>query len=171
VELMRVGVSACLLGQEVRYDGGHKRHPVLIDVLGPRVEWVPVCPEVEIGLGTPREPMKLVRDGASRRLIAIESGTDHTAAMNQWAEKRLDELANADLDGYVVKSKSPSCGIEGVSGPGVFAAALMKRLPLLPIEEERGLTDANLCLKFIERMAAYRRLRRLSLRQARQGSV
>jgi uncharacterized protein YbbK (DUF523 family) len=172
MELMRVGISACLLGQQVRFDGGHKRDPFLIETLGPYVEWVPVCPEVEMGLGTPREPLKLVRDGSSTRMIATRTGIDHTDAMNAWAAKRLEELARADLDGYVLKSKSPSCGLERVEvfrlnaengsvrdGQGVFAAALLARLPLLPVEDEDRLSDPRLREKFIERLFAYRRLK------------
>jgi uncharacterized protein YbbK (DUF523 family) len=114
MELMRVGISACLLGQEVRYDGGHKRDSFLMEMLSPRVEWVPVCPEVEMGLGTPREPLQLVRVGAATRMITIRTGIDHTDAMNAWAARRLETLAAEDLDGYVLKSASPSCGVEGV---------------------------------------------------------
>ena len=160
MELIRVGISACLLGQEVRYDGGHKRDPVLTEVLGPFVEWVPVCPEVEMGLGTPREPMRLVRDGSSTRMVTIHTGIDHTDAMNAWSKKRLDELARADLDGYVLKSKSPSCGMEVESGPGLFAAALMSQMPGLPVEEEIRLSDARLRKHFIERLFAYHRLKK-----------
>jgi uncharacterized protein YbbK (DUF523 family) len=165
MELMRVGISACLLGQEVRYDGGHKRDSLLMDVLGPRVEWVPVCPEVEMGLGTPREPLRLVRDGTTTRMITIQTSIDHTAAMHAWAARRLDALAKQDLDGYVLKSASPSCGLEGVKvyaegmptdrGRGLFAAALIERFPLMPVEEETRLRDRKLCEAFIERIFTY----------------
>jgi uncharacterized protein YbbK (DUF523 family) len=165
MELMRVGISACLLGQEVRYDGGHKRDSFLMDVLGPRVEWVSVCPEVEMGLGTPREPLKLVRDGATTRMITIQTGIDHTEAMHAWAARRLEALAREDLDGYVLKSASPSCGLQGVKvyaegmptdrDRGLFAAALLARFPLMPVEEETSLRDRNLSEAFIERIVTY----------------
>jgi FdhD protein len=157
----RVGISACLLGQQVRYDGGHKRHRVLMEVLGPHVEWVPVCPEVEMGMGTPREPVQLVRVGAATRMIAVRSGIDHTDAMNAWAARRLEALAVENLDGYVLKKDSPSCGKEGVrveatdAGSGLFAAALLARFPTMPIEEEGGLADERRCAEFIERLRAY----------------
>src|SRR4051794_22685545 len=120
---VRIGVSSCLLGEEVRYNGGHKRDAFLIDVLGRHVEWVPVCPEVEIGLGTPRPAMRLVRlgrggpDGSENtdvRLITPETGADHTDAMRAWAAARVEALAAAGLDGYVLKKDSPSCGMERV---------------------------------------------------------
>src|SRR5688572_15507428 len=110
----RVGISACLLGQEVRYDGGHKWNQVLADVLGPLVEWVPVCPEVEMGLGTPRETLNLVRVGGRTRVMTTRTAIDHTEAMEAWAQRRLDELGRENLSGYVLKSDSPSCGMLGV---------------------------------------------------------
>jgi uncharacterized protein YbgA (DUF1722 family)/uncharacterized protein YbbK (DUF523 family) len=174
VELIpiRIGVSACLLGEEVRFDGGHKRDDFLTAVLAPHVEFVPVCPEVEIGLGTPREPLRLVRRGTRLRMITTRSRIDHTDAMNQWAAGRLDALERENLSGYVLKQNSPSCGMERVKtyagdevprrdGRGVFAAALLERMPLLPVEEEGRLTDPVLRENFIERIFAYRRLRQL----------
>ena len=164
----RLGVSSCLLGHEVRYNGGHKRDAFLLDVLGPYVEWIAVCPEVEIGLGTPRPAMRLVRLGGEAsqdiRLITPETGADHTAAMRSWAERRVAELAAADLDGYVLKKSSPSCGMERVelyrleggapdtTGRGLFAAALLKRLPHLPVEEEGRLNDPLVRESFIRRV-------------------
>ena len=149
----RIGVSSCLLGEEVRWDGGHKREPFLLEVLGREVEWVPVCPEVEIGLGTPRPPMNLVRIGGETRLITAETGADHTAAMRSYAERRVEELARERLAGYVFKKDSPSCGLERVKlypadggdprreARGLFAEALVHRFPDLPVEEEDGLRD------------------------------
>jgi uncharacterized protein YbbK (DUF523 family) len=164
----RVGISACLLGREVRYDGGHKRDAFLTDVLGRLVEWVPVCPEVELGLGTPREPIRLVRIAGGLRMVTIHSGVDHTNAMNAWAQRRVEQLASADLCGYVLKKDSPSCGLEGVEvygsggipervGRGLFAAVLAGRFPDLPIEEEGGLSSPELRQRFIDRVFAYRR--------------
>ena len=171
-EELRVGVSMCLLGEQVRYDGGHKRHHYVCDVLGRYFNFVPVCPEVELGLGTPRETLRLVRDGDSIRMIAPASGTDHTRAMTQYAERRARQLATLDLDGYVLKRDSPSCGMDrvrayttaGMPSPstrGLFADALMNALPLLPIEEEGRLGDATLRESFVERVFAHNRLRRL----------
>lgn len=169
---VRIGVSACLLGEEVRFDGGHKRDEFLTGVLDPYVEFVPVCPEVEMGLGTPRETLRLVREGDRVRMITTQTNIDHTDAMNEWAARRLDALELADLSGYVLKSNSPSCGVERVKvfsaeeidrrdGRGLFAAALIERMPLLPVEEERTLADPVVRENFIERVFAYRRLQDL----------
>jgi uncharacterized protein YbbK (DUF523 family) len=167
---VRIGISACLLGQEVRFDGGHKKDAFLTGVLAPHVEWVPVCPEVEVGMGTPREPLRLVKKNGRIRMVTTRSLVDHTDAMNAWARRRVEALAREDLDGYVLKKDSPSCGMERVEvyrkhGPGVrdgrglFADALIRRLPLLPVEEEGRLGIARLRESFIERVFAYRRLK------------
>ncbi len=111
---IHVGISACLLGQEVRYDGGHKRDPLLIEELGPLFEWVPVCPEVELGLGVPREPLALEGGAAAPRLVLRERRGDITDRMNAWSLRRLGELEDAGLCGYIFKSVSPSCGLLGV---------------------------------------------------------
>lgn len=166
---IKIGISACLLGQEVRFDGGHKKDPFLTTVLAPHVVWVPVCPEVEMGLGTPRETLRLVRSGKRLRMVTTRTGIDHTDGMNVWSARRLDELAGEDLSGYVLKKDSPSCGMERVkvygdegmptrSGRGLFADALLRRFPSLPIEEEGRLSDPRLRENFIERVFAYRRL-------------
>jgi uncharacterized protein YbgA (DUF1722 family)/uncharacterized protein YbbK (DUF523 family) len=171
VERPRVGISACLLGDEVRFDGGHKRDPFLTDVLGPQVEWVRVCPEVEVGMGTPRETLRLVRDGDGPvRMMTTRTEVDHTGAMEHWSRRRLEELAREDLSGYVLKKDSPSCGMERVKvfgrssmpqriGRGIFAAALLERFPHLPVEEEGRLSDPALRENFIERVFACHRLR------------
>ena len=169
---IRIGISACLLGQEVRFDGGHKRDSFLIDVLGPHVEYLPVCPEVEMGLGTPRETLRLVRQDGRLRMLTTRTAIDHTDGMSRWSAKRLRELEDADLSGYVLKKDSPSCGMERVKtysengpaardGRGIFAAALLERFPRLPVEEEGRLTDPTLRENFIERVFAYRRLQDL----------
>lgn len=170
----RIGVSACLLGEEVRYNGGHKRDSFLTDVFGRYADWVPVCPEVEIGLGTPRPSMRLVRIGTDVRLVTPETGADHTDAMRAWAEQRAEELAAADLDGYVLKKDSPSCGMERVKlypggaegggaptkeARGLFAEALLQRLPHLPVEEEGRLNDPPLRESFITRVFVHARWR------------
>jgi len=169
---IRVGISACLLGQEVRFDGGHKRDRYITDTLGKFFEWVPVCPEVEMGLTTPRETLRLVGDPDTPRLVFFKTGGDITEGMQSWARTRLDSLAKLDLSGYILKSDSPSCGMERVGvyratgipskdGVGIFARALMDRLPLLPVEEEGRLHDLPLRENFVERIFCYRRWREL----------
>ena len=169
---IRIGISACLLGDEVRYDGGHKRDAFLTTVLGPFVEFVKVCPEVEIGMGTPREPIHLTERSGIIRLVAVESGVDYTERMDAYAARRADALARERLSGYVLKKDSPSCGMARVNvhrgkgpparnGVGRFARALLARFPHLPIEEEGRLNDPRLRENFIERVFAYRRLRDL----------
>jgi uncharacterized protein YbgA (DUF1722 family)/uncharacterized protein YbbK (DUF523 family) len=168
----RLGISACLLGESVRFDGGHKRDPFLTETLGRFVDWVPVCPEVEAGFGTPREPMRLVSEDGRLRLQTVTGGADWTDLMARFASDRVDRLSHDDLCGYVLKKDSPSCGKEGVKvfhsdtaptrgGRGLFAAALLARYPLLPIEEEGRLLNPRLRDNFVERVFAYRRLRRL----------
>ena len=169
---IRLGISRCLLGEEVRFDGGHKRDGFLTDLLGRYVEWVPVCPEVEAGLGTPREAMRLVGDPEQPRLIAIKSGRDHTQALESMTVRRLPELEGLDLCGFVFKKDSPSCGVErvrtynehgmpGRKGVGLFARAYVERFPLIPVEEEGRLCDPLLRENFIERVFCYRRWRDL----------
>jgi uncharacterized protein YbgA (DUF1722 family)/uncharacterized protein YbbK (DUF523 family) len=169
---IRVGISACLLGQEVRFDGGHKRDRYITDILGKFFEWVPVCPEVEMGLGTPRETLRLVGDPGEPRLVFFKTHGDITDGMKAWADSRLAALAAANLSGYILKSDSPSCGMERVrvhrasgipskDGVGLFARALMDRLPLLPVEEEGRLHDLPLRENFVERVFCYRRWREL----------
>lgn len=166
----RIGISACLLGEEVRFDGGHKRDPFLTDTLAPYVVWVQVCPEVEVGMGTPRETLRLVREGETGvRMVTTRSGIDHTASMQRWSRMRVEELARENLSGYVLKKDSPSCGMERVkvyggavsqrNGRGLFADALLVRFPHLPVEEEGRLSDPRLRENFIERVFAYQRLR------------
>ncbi len=168
---IRIGISACLLGHEVRHNGGHKRDAFLVETFGQFVEWVPVCPEVELGLGTPRPTLRLERDDATVRLVMPSSGDDYTAAMRTYAARRVTRLAADDLCGYVLKKDSPSCGMQRVkvygshgmpqkSGRGVFADALLQRFSLLPVEEEGRLTDPRLRENFVERVFAYQRLRR-----------
>ena len=170
--VIRIGISMCLLGEGVRFDGGHKRDPFLVDTFGRHVEWLPVCPEVDIGLGTPREPIRLARQGKDIRLVGVKSGADHTDAMRAYAARKAEELAASDLCGYILKKDSPSCGMERVkvydpnlsparTGRGVFAEALLQRLPHLPVEEEGRLSDPRIRDNFVERAFAYRRLRDL----------
>ncbi len=134
---VRVLVSACLLGQRVRYDGGHKRDAFLADALARFVDYVPVCPEVGCGLPVPREPMRLAGARSAPRLVAVATGADHTARMTRFTAARLRELARAGLCGYACKSGSPSCGI----GAGLFTTAFVGRFPFVPAAEDAELRD------------------------------
>ncbi len=170
-EAIRIGVSSCLLGQAVRFDGGHKKDDFLTGELARFVEFVPVCPEVEVGMGVPRPTIRLERRGEEVRLVDPKGGVDHTDAMRRYAQRRVEEIARMDLCGYVLKKDSPSCGMERVrvygkgvatkSGRGAFAEVLLGRLPLLPVEEEGRLHDPPLRENFVERVFAYRRLKDL----------
>lgn len=179
---LRLGISRCLLGDEVRFDGGHKRDNFLTDVFGHYVEWVPVCPEVEAGLGTPREAMRLVGDPQRPRLVTIKSGKDHTEALEAMTADRIKELKEMDLSGYVFKKDSPSCGVErvriyteqgmpGRKGIGIFARAFIERFPLIPVEEEGRLCDPPLRENFIERVFCYRRYQDLLSRGVTRQAV
>ena len=170
--LLRLGISSCLLGHEVRFDGGHKRDQFLTDIFGRYVEWVPVCPEVEAGLGTPREAMRLVGDPQHPRLITIKSAKDRTEALERMTADRLRSLKDLELSGYIFKKDSPSCGVERVRifnrhgmpnrhGIGLFARAFMERFPLVPVEEEGRLCDPVLRDNFIERVFCYHRWQQL----------
>jgi uncharacterized protein YbgA (DUF1722 family)/uncharacterized protein YbbK (DUF523 family) len=173
VPLVRIGISSCLLGQKVRYDGGHKRDPYLVEVFGRYVEWVPVCPEVEMGLGVPRDTLRLELQGDDIRLIMPKTGADYTERLRTFAGQRLAALAKDRLDGYILKKDSPSCGMERVrvyahdgmprkTGQGVFAAALTQYFPHLPVEEEGRLNDPRLRENFVTRVFAYRRWRQMA---------
>jgi uncharacterized protein YbbK (DUF523 family) len=164
----RVGISRCLLGDPVRYDGTHRLDARITELLGPLVEWVAVCPEVEVGMGTPREPIQLVAsaDGVPSgdrlvRLRGVRSGEDWTERMAEWARRRVPELAALDLSGYVFKAGSPSCGIDDAAidavdgerlGSGLFAQALIDALPDLPVIDEKSLGDATRRAQFLEQV-------------------
>jgi len=179
--LPRVGVSACLLGQPVRYDGGHKRDSFIADTLAEYLELIPVCPEAAIGLGVPRPTIRLLGEVRRPRLVgALDPSLDVTEKMETFAERQIDALG--DLCGYILKKDSPSCGMERVKlfspegggavrkGTGVFAAILMRRRPLLPVEEEGRLNDPVLRENFINRvyvMLRWQNLRRQGLNAAR----
>ncbi|HIJ57917.1 MAG TPA: DUF1722 domain-containing protein, partial [Deltaproteobacteria bacterium] len=169
-EKIKVGISACLLGQPVRYDGGHQRDRYLIDTLGQYMEYVPVCPEVECGLGTPREAMRLVGTPENPRLVTRKTGVDHTQKMIRWAKKRIKALEIENLCGFIFKSKSPSSGMSRVkvyndqgvpaqTGVGMFARAFMDHFPLIPVEEDGRLHDPKIRENFIERVFALMRWR------------
>ena len=164
---MKIGVSSCLLGEQVRFDGGHKRDSFLVDTFGKYAEWTTVCPEVEIGLGIPRDSLRLTDSGSGTRLIITKTGEDLTQRMTEFSEKRAKEITRLKLAGYVLKAKSPSCGMERVKvyhpgtmpdrGVGLFAAALLKACPHLPVEEEGRLQDPGLRENFVTRVFTYQR--------------
>ncbi len=167
-----IGVSACLLGERFRYDGTDRRHDRLIAALGPSVTWVAVCPEVELGLGVPRERIQLVqaRAGQPVRLVTEESGRDLTGEMNAWAGARAAAADLARVSGFVFKSRSPSCGLAGVklheaggpqapwraAGRGLFAAEVMRRYPRLPVIDADDLGSDDAIAAFAQRARAYR---------------
>jgi uncharacterized protein YbbK (DUF523 family) len=168
---IRVGISSCLLGNEVRYDGGHKLDELLRDAFGALVTWIPVCPEVECGLPVPREALHLVGDPANPRLVTMRTGVDHTAGMRTWAARRLDALGRENLCGFIFKTRSPSCGLRHVAvcgqqagvpfapGVGLFAAAFVQRFPRLPVEDELRLADPGVRQRFLGRLIAAARTR------------
>ncbi len=169
---LRLGVSSCLLGESVRYDGGHKRNDFLTEVFGAFVEWVPVCPEVEIGLSTPRDSLRLERHDDAVRLITPKTGVDLTEPMRDFSQTRIAQLEKQDLCGYVFKKGSPSCGLHRVRiynrsgmpepvGRGIYAEAVGAAMPSLPVEEEGRLADPALRENFVERVFAFRRLKDL----------
>ena len=169
---LRLGISTCLTGERTRYDAGHKYDPCLLEILGPYAEWVPVCPEVEVGLPVPREPMRLEGPPDSPRLMTHHTRQDLTERMGTWAKRRVGELGALGLDGFILKSRSPSCGLFAVpvyddqgcqtgEGRGLFAAELVRQLSLLPVEEEGRLYAPDRRDNFIERAFAWRRLRGL----------
>ena len=179
---IRIGISMCLLGENVRYDGGHKLDRFLRDTLGEYVEYVPVCPEVEAGFGIPREAFRLVGDPESPHLITVRTKKDYTERMTQWAKKRARELEKEDLCGFVFKSDSPSSGMERVKvynekgmpvkkGVGLFARAFMDHFPRIPVEEEGRLHDPNLRENFIERIFALKQWRNTIATRKTRGDL
>lgn len=181
--VIRVGISRCLLGEHVRFDGGHKHDPYLTGTLGRHFHWVPVCPEVDIGLGIPRESIRLVDEGDGvMRLKGVRSQADVTARMQSYCRSKMQELEGEDLHGFILKKDSPSCGMERVrvyagggaplrKGSGMFAKALMQHFPLLPVEEEGRLQDPGLRENFLERVYCYFRWTRLLAASPRPGDL
>jgi uncharacterized protein YbgA (DUF1722 family)/uncharacterized protein YbbK (DUF523 family) len=178
----RIGVSRCLLGDEVRFDGGHKHDRYVTGALAPYVQFVSVCPEVEAGFGVPREAMHLEGEAGLPRLVTVRTQRDLTETMRAWANDRVDELARLDLDGFVLKSKSPSCGMERVPvygergvaprrGRGLFAAALLEALPELPVEEDGRLNDPCLRENFVVRVFVHHRWRQASRAPLRKRAL
>jgi uncharacterized protein YbgA (DUF1722 family)/uncharacterized protein YbbK (DUF523 family) len=170
---LRIGVSTCLLGETVRYDGGHALDRYITGTLGRHMEFVPVCPEMEAGLGVPREPLRLIGDPDSPRLVTVNTKRDLTDTMIEWAKRRVKRLEKEDLRGFIFKSKSPSSGMErvkvyteqGISvrkGVGIFARTFMEHFPRIPVEEEGRLNDPRLRENFIERIFTLDRWRKTS---------
>ena len=182
MEKIKLGVSSCLLGENVRYDGGHKLDRFLLDTLGKYVEYVPVCPEAECGLGVPREAMHLEGDPASPHLITTRTRQDMTRRMMIWAHERVAQLEKEDLCGFIFKSDSPSSGVERIKvynekgipvnkGVGIFARIFMKHFPLLPVEDDGRLHDLKLRENFIERIFALRRWRDILGKKESKGNL
>jgi uncharacterized protein YbgA (DUF1722 family)/uncharacterized protein YbbK (DUF523 family) len=179
---VRIGISSCLLGNKVRYDGGHKRDAFLVDTFGQYVEWVPVCPEVEMGLGVPRETVRLEQRDGDIRLLMPKTGEDYTEVIRRFADRRLADLTKEHLCGYILKKDSPSCGMERVrmysssaaphrGGRGLFAEALIQRFPHLPLEEEGRLNDPRLRENFVSRVFAYHRWQQLTERRLTHAAL
>ena len=176
VEKIKVGISRCLTGDRVRYDGNGKEDHYLTDTLGRYIEWRPVCPEVECGLPVPRGAMHLMEESDGPHLRTIHTGIDHTERMVEWSRARLDEIANQGICGFIFKSRSPSCAKGGVqihtrSGrtrgkdAGLFASAFMRRFPLIPAEDEEGLRNPGLRENFLIRLFVFRRWQELTARK------
>jgi uncharacterized protein YbgA (DUF1722 family)/uncharacterized protein YbbK (DUF523 family) len=172
MEKIRIGISTCLLGKNVRYNGGHALDHFLRDTLSKYVHYVSVCPEVECGFGIPRETFRLVGDPKQPRLMTSLTGVDNMDRMEAWARKRVTELENEDLCGFIFKSDSPSSGMERVKvyndkgvprkiGVGVFVRVFMEHFPLIPVEEDGRLHDLILRENFIDRIFTYRRYREI----------
>ena len=182
MEKIKLGISTCLLGQNVRYDGGHKLDRFLMDTLGQYVEYIPICPEVECGLPIPRESMHLEGDPDSPRLVTTRTKQDMTNRMVKWARKRITDLEKEDLCGFIFKSDSPSSGMERIKiynekgipvkkGVGIFARIFMNHFPLLPIEDEGHLHDLKLRENFIERIFTLKRWRETMINKENRGNL
>jgi len=167
---IRILVSSCLLGEKVRYDGGHKRDPFLAETLRRFVEYVPVCPEIECGFPTPREPMRLWGTPDMPQLIGAVSGTNFTELMNAWCRKKVRNLEQSDLSGFICRKESPSCGMDRIKmygvydtparvGMGIFTKMFMENFPLVPVEEDGRLQDPSIREMFIGRVFTLRRFR------------
>jgi len=181
-ERFKLGISSCLLGQEVRWNGGHKLDKYLAYTLGQFVEYVPVCPEVEAGFGVPRESFRLVGDAEHPRLITFKSKTDHTARMLAWAARRVRELEEEDLCGFIFKSDSPSSGMIRVKvynekgmphkvGTGIFARAFMEHFPLIPVEDDGRLNDPLIRENFILQIFTMKRWRDILAGKQTMGRI
>ena len=159
-----LGISTCLTGKNVRYNGGNKLNTFIIDTLTPHVRFLPVCPEAEAGFGVPREPVTLVGTPDSPRVVTKHTNIDITDTLMAWTQNCLDRLEKEHLSGFIFKSKSPSCEIPGKTdtvsfpvneialfqGGGIFARAFMKRFPHLPVIDEKQFQDPKLRGHFLK---------------------
>ncbi|RCK72419.1 MAG: Hypothetical protein YbgA [Ignavibacteriae bacterium] len=179
---IRIGISSCLLGEKVRFDAGHKKDLYLTNILGKYVEWIPVCPEVEVGMGVPREAIRLVGKANNPNLVGTKSGRDWTDEMKKFSQMRNKQLAEMNLSGFIFKKDSPTCGMERVrvysqsgspskEGIGIFARSFIEQFPLIPVEEEGRLNDIKIRENFIERVFAYNRLLNLFSRKFSRGEL
>ncbi len=164
---IKIGISSCLLGKPVRYDGENKQDRLLTDAFSRLVQWIPVCPEAEYGLPVPREEMRLYGNPDSPRLITINTKADHTKGMQKWGGKKITALKNENLCGFIFKSRSPSCGIREIKiyplsgkrakkGAGLFAAAFTRAFPIIPAEDDVRLHDPDIRNNFIERISVFK---------------
>jgi uncharacterized protein YbgA (DUF1722 family)/uncharacterized protein YbbK (DUF523 family) len=179
---IRIGISSCLLGKRVRYDAGHKKDSYITDILGAHFWFVPVCPEIEVGMPVPREAVRLEGTADAPRMVGGKTGEDWTDRMNRYSRQRVRKSDLADLSGFIFKSRSPSCGMERVKlyvqpgtvekkAVGLFARAFMDQFPHLPVEEEGRLTDPALRENFIVRVFAYHRLQQLLKSRFSRGEM
>ena len=182
MDLIKLGISTCLLGENVRYDGGHTLDRFITETLGQYVEFVPVCPEVECGFDIPREAFRLVGDPDSPRFITIKTKKDFTSRMNNWSHKRVQKLEKENLCGFIFKSRSPSSGMEREKvytdkgmpvkkGVGMFARVFIDHFPLIPVEEDGRLHDPILRENFIERIFTLKRWRELLEKKQTVGNL
>ena len=181
-EKIKLGISSCLLGNAVRWNAGHKLDKYLANTLGQFVDFVPVCPEVEAGFGVPRESMRLVGEPENPRLITFKTKTDHTDQMQRWAKKRVKELEEEDLCGFIFKSDSPSSGMIRVKvysekgmpvkkGVGMFARAYMDHFPGIPVEDDGRLNNPAIRENFIERVFTFKRWRESFAERRSMGNL
>jgi uncharacterized protein YbgA (DUF1722 family)/uncharacterized protein YbbK (DUF523 family) len=181
-EKIKLGISACLMGEQVRWNGGHARDRYLTDILGKYVEYVPVCPEVECGMGVPRETLRLVGDPDNPNLVTSKTNIDHTRRMTEWARERVKTLEKENLCGFVFKKNSPSSGLFRVAvktskgmpqkkGQGIFARVFTEHFPLVPVEEEGRLHDSKLRETFIEQIFTLMRWRKTLSGKKSMGSL
>lgn len=181
-EKITLGVSSCLIGEQVRYSGTHARDHYITDTLGAYFNWVSVCPEVEIGLPVPREAMRLIGHHDSTRLVTRKSGVDYTDKMLSWASRRLKELEKENLAGFIFKSRSPSSGMSGVrvytekgmpsrTGSGIFGGAFTRHFPFLPAIDDGRLHNPSLRENFIERVFVFKRWQELIRKKTGIGDL
>lgn len=179
---IRIGISSCLLGENVRFDGGHKRDVFITNTLSEYFEWVPVCPEMEIGMGTPRESLRLIGDLDAPRMVTTKTNIDHTEKMVAFSRAKVQALEQAGINGYILKKDSPSCGMERVrvyndkgipdkKGTGLFARVLLQRSPYLPVEEEGRLNEPRLRENFITRVFCHYRWQQFCARPYKVGEL